>query len=153
MKKKRIVITGMGIVSCFGNEVDDYFQSLLDGKSGASLITSFPCEDYPTRIAASIKNFESGDYIDKKQARRIDKNIAYALVAGKKALEASQLSPEVIAKLNKERCGVVIGSGMGEWMSTVKAFRRSYKKASDGSVLSLCPIFLPTWVELCLPWI
>ncbi|MBS4169954.1 beta-ketoacyl-ACP synthase II [Neochlamydia sp. AcF95] len=113
MKKKRIVITGMGIVSCFGNEVDDYYKSLLDGKSGASLITSFPCEDYPTRIAASIKNFDSGDYIDKKQARRIDKNIAYAMVAGKKALEASQLNPEAIAKLNKERCGVVIGSGMG----------------------------------------
>ena len=54
MKKKRIVITGMGIVSCFGNDVDTFYQSLLAGKSGITPITEFPCEDYPTRFAGSI---------------------------------------------------------------------------------------------------
>lgn len=113
MAKKRIVVTGMGVVSCFGNDVDIYFKSLLEGKSGVSLITHFPCEEFPTRIAASIKNFEPGEYIDKKQARRIDKNIAYTMVAGKKALEASKLDSETRALLDKKRCGILIGSGMG----------------------------------------
>lgn len=113
MAKKRIVITGMGVVSCFGNDVDIYYKSLLEGKSGVSPITEFPCEEFPTRIAASIKNFDPGEYIDKKQARRIDKNIAYTIVAGKKALEASGIDPANCAQLNKNRCGIIVGSGMG----------------------------------------
>lgn len=111
--KKRIVITGMGIVSCFGNDVDTFYKSLLEGKSGVAPITEFPCEEFPTRIAAMIKNFDPGEYIDRKQARRVDKNIAYSLVAGKKALEASGINSEVSANLNKDRCGIIIGSGMG----------------------------------------
>lgn len=113
MAKKRIVVTGMGVVSCFGNDVDIYYKSLLEGKSGVSLITEFPCEEFPTRIAASIKNFDPGEYVDKKQARRIDKNIAYTLVAGKKALASSQIDPETLSKLDKSRCGILVGSGMG----------------------------------------
>lgn len=113
MKQKRIVITGLGVVSCFGNDVDTYYQSLLEGKSGARLIDEFSCEEYPTRIAAPIKNFDVGSYIDKKQARRIDKNIAYTLVAGHKALEMSKLDKEALAQLDKIRCGILVSSGMG----------------------------------------
>lgn len=113
MMKRRVVVTGMGVVSCFGNDVDLYYQSLLAGKSGVSWITEFPCEEFPTRIAATIKNFEPGEYIDKKQSRRIDKNIAYTMVAGKKALEASKIDPKSCDFLNKSRCGVLVGSGMG----------------------------------------
>lgn len=113
MAKKRVVITGLGIVSCFGTDVNQFYQNLLEGKSGISLITKFPCEDYPTRIASVVKEFDSTLYIDKKQARRIDHSIAYTLVAGKKALEFSHLTGEAFANLNKERCGIVIGSGMG----------------------------------------
>lgn len=113
MPKKRIVITGMGVVSCFGNDVDTFYQSLLQGKSGAQPITDFSCEDLPTKFACIIKDFDPGDYIDKKQARRIDKFIAYTLVAGKKALESSGLRGTQLDILNKARCGVLIGSGMG----------------------------------------
>lgn len=113
MKKKRIVITGMGVVSCFGNDVDQFYQNLLDGKSGISEITDFSCEEFPTRIAGSIKDFDPGEYIDKKQARRIDKFIAYAIVAGKKALEHAKLGGASLDQLNKTRCGILIGSGMG----------------------------------------
>lgn len=113
MPKKRIVITGLGVVSCFGNDVDTFYQSLLEGKSGAQTITEFPCDDLSTKFACVIKDFDPGDYIDKKQARRIDKFIAYTMVAGKKALEKSGLTGESLDKLNKARCGVLIGSGMG----------------------------------------
>ncbi len=113
MSKKRIVVTGMGIVSCFGNDVDVFYQNLLAGKSGIKPITEFPCEDYPTRFAGSIHNFEAGDYMDKKQARRVDKSIAYTMVAGKKALEYAGLTGEALDRLQKGHCGILIGSGMG----------------------------------------
>lgn len=113
MKKKRIVITGMGVVSCFGNDVDAFYQSLLAGKSGIVPITEFPCEEYPTRFAGTISNFETGEYMDKKQARRVDKYISYTMVAGKKALEHAGLKGDSFDQLKKERCGILIGSGMG----------------------------------------
>ncbi len=113
MSKKRIVITGMGIVSCFGNDVDIFYQNLLAGNSGIRTITDFPCEDYPTRIAGVIENFDTGEYLDKKQARRVDKSIAYTMVAGKKSLESAHLSGEQLERLQKDRCGILIGSGMG----------------------------------------
>lgn len=113
MPRKRVVVTGMGVVSCFGNDVDAFYQSLLDGKSGAQTITEFSCDDLPTKFACVIDNFDPGDYIDKKQARRIDKFIAYTMVAGKKALEKSNLVGDSLEALNKARCGVLIGSGMG----------------------------------------
>lgn len=113
MANKRIVITGMGIVSCFGNDVDVFYRSLLAGQSGITPITAFPCEDYPTRIAGSVKDFDAENYLDKKQARRVDKFIAYASVAGKKSLEMAQLTSEELLKLDKTRCGILVGSGMG----------------------------------------
>ena len=103
----------MGIVSCFGNDVDHFYDQLLAGKSGITSIESFPCADYPTRFAGCIKNFDVEGYIDKKQARRIDPFIRYAMVAGKKALEKGNLTGDNLAKLNKSRCGIIIGSGMG----------------------------------------
>lgn len=113
MTKKRIVVTGMGVVSCLGSDVDAFYDKLLAGTSGISPITDFPCEDFPTRFAGIIKDFDPGEYIEKKQARRIDKYIAYTIVAGKKALEYGKFDPATIEKLKKSRCGIVIGSGMG----------------------------------------
>lgn len=113
MNKKRIVVTGMGIVSCFGNDVDVFYDNLLAGNSGITPISTFPCEDFSTRIAGEIKNFDPGEYIDKKQARRVDKFIAYTIVAGKKALEKGNITQDVLEKLDKNRCGILIGSGMG----------------------------------------
>ncbi len=113
MQKKRIVVTGMGIVSCLGNEVDTFYQNLLEGKSGIVPITHFPCEDFPTRFAGCVKDFDPGDYIEKKQARRVDRAIAFAMVAGKKALESAALYPQGFESLQQSRCGTIIGSGMG----------------------------------------
>ncbi|MBS4168497.1 beta-ketoacyl-ACP synthase II [Parachlamydia sp. AcF125] len=139
MNKKRIVVTGMGIISCLGHEVDLFYQNLLLGKSGIAPITGFPCEEYPTRFAGEIKEFDPGEYIDKKQARRIDKFIAYTIVAGKKALELAGLSGEKQERLDKERCGIIIGSGMGGMEVFVDGvqnlFEKGYKKVS--------PFFVP----------
>lgn len=113
MKKKRVVITGMGVVSCFGNDIETFYDQLLAGKSGISTITDFPCDDLSTKFGGVIRGFDSGEYIDKKQARRIDKCISYAMVSGKKALENAGLVSSSFENLDKKRCGIIIGTGMG----------------------------------------
>jgi 3-oxoacyl-(acyl-carrier-protein) synthase len=84
--QKRVVVTGMGVVSPVGNELDTFFDSLCAGKSGISEIESFDCTGWPTRIAGEVKDFDHGDLITKKMARRLDRSIKFSLVAGKKAL-------------------------------------------------------------------
>lgn len=113
MKNKRVVVTGMGVVSSLGCDVDLFIENLLAGKSAISLITEFPTEEFSTKFAGVIRDFDVGEYLDKKQARRVDKFISYAMVAGKKALEEAGLTGESLAALNKMRSGVLVGSGMG----------------------------------------
>lgn len=139
MRKKRIVVTGMGIVSCFGNDVDIFYQSLLSGKSGISPITDFSCEDYPTRFAGVIDGFDAGEYMDKKQARRVDKFIAYTMVAGKKAMEKAGLVDESLNKLQKARCGILIGSGMGG----MSVFAEGVQTLNEKGQRKVTPFFVP----------
>ena len=112
-KRKRIVITGMGIVSCYGTDVDTFYSCLLEGKSGIRPIEGFPVDTYPTHFAGEVKDFDVGEYMDKKQARRVDPFIRYIIVSGKKALEHAGLNEGELEALNKERCGIIISSGMG----------------------------------------
>jgi 3-oxoacyl-[acyl-carrier-protein] synthase II len=139
MNKKRIVVTGLGVVSCFGNDVNQFYQSLLEGKSGIAPITHFPVEGYPTRFGGSIPEIDTENYLDKKQARRVDKFISFTVVAGKKALEMSQLTGESLDKLNKERCGIIIGSGMGG----MDVFTEGVKSLVGGGVRRVTPFFVP----------
>lgn len=139
MEKKRIVVTGMGVVSCFGTDVEEFYRQLLAGKSGIVPIESFPCAEYPTRFAGVIPDFDPGDYMEKKQARRVDPFIRYTMVAGKKALESSQLTPEVLEKLDKKRCGIVIGSGMGG----MSIFYDGVETILTKSYRRLTPFFVP----------
>lgn len=139
MGKKRIVVTGMGVVSCFGNDIDVFYDSLLSGKSGVRPITHFACDDYPTRFAASIPEFDASAYIDRKQDRRIDPFIRYATVAGKKAMEMAQVTPEVLASFDKTRCGVIIGSGMGG----LRTFYEGTVALTEKGLRRLTPFFIP----------
>jgi 3-oxoacyl-[acyl-carrier-protein] synthase II len=139
MKKKRIVVTGMGVVSCFGNDVDEFYNALLAGKSGVRPITHFPCEDYPTRFCANVPEFDTADYIDKKQARRVDPFILYSIVAGKKALEMAGLTGDALSHLNKLRAGILIGSGMGGMRTFYEGATTLYSKGFR----RLSPFFVP----------
>lgn len=139
MKKKRIVITGMGLVSCFGSDISSFYSQLLAGKSGIVPITEFPCADFPTRFAGVIKDFEPGEYMEKKQARRVDKYIAYTMVAGKKALEYANLGSAAITTLNKEKCGVIVGSGMGGMSVFVDGVQTLLEKGHR----RVTPFFIP----------
>lgn len=139
MKKKRIVVTGMGIVSCFGSDLEQFYQKLLTGTSGVVPIEEFPCQDYPTRFAAAVRNLEAGEYIDKKQFRRIDPFIRYAMIAGKRALEHAQLKGDAFSNLKKDRCGVIIGSGMGG----MSMFYDGVETLLQKSFRRLTPFFVP----------
>jgi 3-oxoacyl-[acyl-carrier-protein] synthase II len=138
-KKRRVVVTGMGVVSCFGSDVDLLYQTLLEGKSGIKPISQFPCTEYPTRFAGSVQGFEVGDYMDKKQARRVDPFIRYAMVAGKKAVENGGLRGEALENLDKSRCGVLVGSGMGG-MTT---FSDGNKTLLEKGFNRITPFFVP----------
>lgn len=137
--KKRIVVTGMGIISCLGNDVDQFYKNLLAGTSGISMITEFPCEDYPTRFAGVIRDFNPEQYLDKKQARRVDKCIAYTVGASKNALASGNLDAEAIARLNKSRCGVLIGSGMGG----MGMFVDGVQALTEKGIRRVSPFFVP----------
>lgn len=136
MKKKRIVVTGMGLVSCFGTDIDHFYQQLLAGQSGIAPIEDFPCQEYPTRFAGVVRNFDCGDYLDKKQARRVDPYIRFTVVAGKKALEMSKVS---LDQLDKNRCGVIIGSGMGG----MNVFFDGVETVITKGFKRLTPFFIP----------
>ncbi|GAB4823522.1 hypothetical protein N2152v2_010568 [Parachlorella kessleri] len=105
----------MGVVSPLGHEVDTFYNSLLEGKSGVDLIESFDTGDFTTKIAAEVKSLDVDGYILKKWEKRVDKVIKYLIVAGKKALGHAGLpweGPE-LKDLDRQRCGILIGSAMG----------------------------------------
>lgn len=136
MKKKRVVVTGLGIVSCFGSDVNTFYQKLLQGESGIGPIEEFDCSEYPTRFAGTIRNFDPSGYMDKKQARRVDPFIRYIMVAGKKALEDAKVD---LDKLDKKRCGIVVGSGMGG----MSIFSDGVKTLEKQGHRRLTPFFVP----------
>ncbi|XP_059667250.1 3-oxoacyl-[acyl-carrier-protein] synthase I, chloroplastic-like [Cornus florida] len=111
--KKRIVITGMGLVSVFGNDVDTFYHKLLKGESGISLIDKFDALDFPVRIAGQIRHFCSEGYVKSPTDLCFDDCWRYSIVAAKKALGDANLGPEVLKNMNRSNIGVVIGSGSG----------------------------------------
>ena len=141
MAKKRIVVTGLGVVSCFGNDVELFYEKLLKGESGIGALDAFDASEFPVRIAGQIRDFEVGDFMQKKQARRVDSFIAYTAVAGKKALLDAQFSLDAdgMAGLDKTKAGIVIGSGMGG-MST---FYNGVETLKEKGYRRLTPFFVP----------
>lgn len=111
MQKNRVVITGLGIISPVGNDVSSFWNSLKTGKGGVGPLTSFDATNFDSRIAAEVKGFDPGLYgMDPKEARRTAKFVQYAIAASKQAIESSGMD---LNKENKERIGVLIGSGIG----------------------------------------
>lgn len=139
MKKRRVVVTGLGVVSCFGDDVDLFYTQLLQGRSGIRTITQFPCEDLPTRFAGVIDEFNPEKYLDKKQARRVDKFIAFAAGAGKNALKQAGLDDNKLPTLNKARCGIIVGSGMGG----MSVFVDGVETFSEKGYKRVTPFFIP----------
>ena len=107
---RRVVVTGMGIISPLGNELEATWQNILAGKSGAKTVSAFDVTDYPTKFAAPVENFDDVNHLDVKTKRRVDEFVQYGLVASKHAIENSGLE---LNSIDSSRIGVSIGSGIG----------------------------------------
>src|SRR2546426_2270465 len=107
---QRVVLTGLGAVTPVGNTADEFWSALLQGRSGVGPITKFDATDYPTRIAGEVKNFDPLAFVDKKEARRLDPFLQYAMAAAAMAVQDAALDTD---KIDGSRFGVLIGSGIG----------------------------------------
>ena len=110
MSKRRVVVTGLGVLSPIGNDVKSMWANALAGKSGAGPITTFDTTDYAVKISASVKDFDPTQYMDKKEARRVDQFIQYGMAAGVQAVVDAGLDS---GPPDTDRIGVAIGSGIG----------------------------------------
>jgi 3-oxoacyl-[acyl-carrier-protein] synthase II len=108
--RRRVVVTGLGVVSPVGNDVATFWNSLIEGKSGIRRIDRFDPSDYPCQIAGMVRDFNPEDYIDKKEVRRMDRFTQYAVAASLQAVRDAGLE---ITDENAEQVGVYIGSGIG----------------------------------------
>lgn len=139
---QRVVVTGMGVVSPFGNEVDDMYEKLCRAENSVRKIDRFDVSKFKTQFGAQIvdETFDAREYVDKKSLNRYDKYLTYAMVSGKKALEMANLKigGEEYSKLDKSRCGVLVGSGMGGIHTThVNSVRL------EDSPKNVSPFFIP----------
>jgi 3-oxoacyl-[acyl-carrier-protein] synthase II len=107
---RRVVVTGLGALTPLGNTTDEFWAALLQGRSGIGPITKFDTTGYPTRIAGEIRNFDPLKYVDKKEARRLDPYLQYAMACSCMAVDDAGLDT---GKVESERFGVLIGSGIG----------------------------------------
>lgn len=111
MELKRVVVTGLGALTPIGNNIQDYWNGLCNGVSGADFITLFDAEKFKTRFACEVKNFNLDDFFDRKEARKIDRFSQLAIVSSDQAIKDANLHED--ASLNKDRIGVIWASGIG----------------------------------------
>ena len=145
MQLKRVVVTGLGALTPIGNNIEEYWNALVNGVSGAAPITHFDASKSKTRFACEVKNFNPTDFIDRKSARKMDKFTQYAMVASDEAIVDSGLDLETI---NKLRVGVIWGAGIGG-LETLQNEVLNYA-AGDGTP-KFNPFFIPKMIADIAP--
>lgn len=145
MELKRVVVTGLGALTPIGNNIKEYWEGLSTGKSGAAPITYYDTEKFKTKFACEIKNFDTNDYFDRKEVRRLDKFTQYALVASDEAIADAGFDLE---KLDKTRVGVIWGAGIGG-LETFQNEVIAYAKG-DGTP-RFNPFFIPKMIADIAP--
>ncbi len=138
---RRVVVTGMGALTPIGNTLQDYWKGLVEGVSGAGLITHFDTTKFKTKFACEIKNYDPAQYFDRKESRKMDRYAQYALIAAEEAVKDAGLDPEAT---DKDRSGVIWASGIGgieTFMEEVKGF-----VTGDGTP-RFSPFFIPKMIS------
>ncbi|ACV34855.1 3-oxoacyl-(acyl-carrier-protein) synthase 2 [Candidatus Accumulibacter phosphatis] len=136
LARRRVVITGLGIVSPVGNSVEDAWQNVLAGRSGIDRITRFDVSSFPVQIAGEVRGFDLGQYLSPKEARRMDVFIHYGMAAGIQAIRDAGLDA---SGMNPERIGVSIGSGIGG----LPMIESTCDDFAAGGVRKVSPFFVP----------
>ena len=137
MSKRRVVITGLGIVSPLGSTIPTAWDAILRGESGIGPITRFDTSAFATRIGGAVKGFSVTDYISPKEARRMDEFMHYGVAAGVQSVSDAGID---FSKLDAERCGVITGAGIGG-LSTIESEYDAYLQANGPRKIS--PFFIP----------
>lgn len=136
MIPRRVVITGMGTINPVAHDLQGFWANLLAGKGGIGLIDRFDASDYPTRIAAQVKEFNPQDYMPRTEARRMDPFIQYACAGARLALEDASLE---LGKVDADRAGVLIGTGIGG----IEIFEKQCLVLQKRGVSGINPFFIP----------
>lgn len=138
---RRVVVTGMGALTPIGNNLQDFWKNLVDGVSGAELITRFDPSRFKTRFACEIKEYDPSRFLDRKESRKMDRYTQYAHIAADEAVKDAALDPGAI---DKDRCGIIWGSGIGgieTFLDEVKGF-----VTGDGTP-RFSPFFIPKMIS------
>ncbi len=136
----RVVVTGVGVITPVGNNIDDFWNALIEGKSGIDVITQFDTTDFPVKIAGEVKDFDITEFMDKKEARRLDRFTHFAVAASKIALSDADLT---IDDSNAERIGVYIGSGIGG----LHTIEEQHKVLLEKGPKRISPFFIPMLIS------
>ncbi|MGL5532532.1 MAG: beta-ketoacyl synthase N-terminal-like domain-containing protein, partial [Plesiomonas shigelloides] len=139
MSKRRVVVTGMGMLSPVGNTVEASWKALLAGQSGISLIEHFDTTAFATRFAGLVKDFNCEEYLSRKDARKMDLFIQYGIAAGLQALDDSGLT---VTEANAHRMGVAIGSGIGG----LGLIEENHTALLNGGPRKISPFFVPSTI-------
>ncbi|HET8725573.1 MAG TPA: beta-ketoacyl-ACP synthase II [Anaeromyxobacteraceae bacterium] len=141
MSRRRVVVTGMGLVSPVGIGVEESWKAVVEGRSGIAPITHFDATAmaFPTRIAGEVKAFDPGNFMDRKEARRNDRFIQFAMAAADMAAKDAGIDFE---KERPERCGAIVGSGMGG----LNHLEDTHKTLLERGVRKVSPFFIPSMI-------
>ena len=138
--KRRVVVTGMGVITPVGNDVATTWRSLIEGKSGTAPITKFDASKFPVRFAAEVKGFNPLDYMERKEAKRADQYTQYAVAASRQAMTNAGLVER--NGMDPDRIGVIIGSGIGG----LKSFEEQHDVYRERGVGKISPFFIPMFI-------
>ena len=136
---RRVVVTGLGAITPIGNNVGDFWQGIKSGACGVDTITSFDASEFKTQIAGEVKNFDVTEYIDKKEARKMDRYTQFALIAAEEAVKNSGLDME---KEDAWKVGVITGSGIGG----IDTLCEQHKALMDRGPGRVSPFFIPMMI-------
>ena len=138
--KKRVVVTGMGVISPVGNRIETFWKSLKEGKVGIHETTAFDVTDYKWKLSAQVDGFDPQDYMDRKAARRMERFSQFAVAAARQAIENAALDLE---KEDRTRIGVSVGSGIGSLQAADKETRHLLEKGPG----RVSPLFVPVMIS------
>jgi len=137
--KRRVVVTGLGVVHSLGNDVQTFWNAIKEGKNGIKKVTKFDTSEFPTKVGAQIDDFDSSRYIDRKEAKRMDLFTQYAIVASQQAVDMAGLD---FSKIDPFRAGVFIGSGIGGMETLEENCRILFEKGPK----KVSPFFVPMMI-------
>ncbi len=144
MELKRVVVTGFGAITPIGNNACEYWENLVKGVSGAAPITLFDTTNFKTKFACEVKNFNPLNYFDKKEAKKMDRNTQFGMIAAKEAVAHSRIIED---QVNKERVGVIWGSGIGG----LETFEHEVLEWANTDIPRFNPFFIPKMIADITP--